>query len=96
MYGHHHHEALQHPAYLTVYSKPSEQLFHFDPRSGVSALGGAPRSYSSSTQPTLHPTYQPRRSAPHRVSLLRDIGIAGERDRDVCGSSTLSADLHGN
>uniref|UniRef100_H2YNV2 Uncharacterized protein n=1 Tax=Ciona savignyi TaxID=51511 RepID=H2YNV2_CIOSA len=82
-----------HPSYLAMFSKPSDQRLAFDPRMQIPVIPH-PRSQMLGMQ---HPSlssgnpYQQRRSAPQRVSLRRDIDIAGERDKDSPASAGIGA-----
>nr|CAB3264236.1 nuclear receptor corepressor 2 [Phallusia mammillata] len=76
---------------------------HFDPRPNTSLIpGGLPRPQipmvPSMQQSSSHASssYQAKRPSTHRVSLLQDIRISGERDRDGLGSVTSgsSSDAH--
>nr|XP_026692214.1 nuclear receptor corepressor 2 isoform X2 [Ciona intestinalis] len=90
-----HQQNALHSSYLSMYTKPDQKL-PYDPRMQLPVMSASlPRSQMLGV-PTPHQPlpstnpYQQRRSAPLRVSLLRDIDIAGERDKDTPASSGAS------
>ena len=72
-----------------LYSQNSDQSSRFDPRAPM--ISSLQRAHLAASSP-MHVTGQQPFQIGRRVSLLRDIGRAGERDRDLSSSSSSTSE----